>query len=139
MIEPGAQPDELEHRAVDVVEHHHVYVGVLRHLRQAYGCPHGCLELVIVHVVHHPVAGGEAVAVFLKLRLWRAVYDLAVDRVREETDLRTELGEHVVGVDVGAPHRLVVVGEQSHGRLAHDGACARSLGEDPDLRVHLLA
>ena len=45
-------------------------------------------------------------------------------------DFRADLGEEVVIVDIGAPHRLVHVGHQAYVGVAKDGAGACGIGID---------
>ena len=54
-------------------------------------------------------------------------------------DLRSDLGEQVIVVDVRRPHRLVHVGHEAYIGFTEHRPCQGRAGEDPDLFIHLIS
>ena len=79
MVEPGAASGHLESGGVDVVVDHQVGVGVLGQFREGERRDGRTLELAVLHVVHHPVAACQLVAVGLQFLFRDRVDDIAVD------------------------------------------------------------
>ena len=100
-----------------------VYVVLFCEFLDAEGRLDASDELVIFHVLHHPVLACELVGVCLHLLVGEIVDLSAVVAVWEIMDFRTYLGEKVIVVEVCAPHRLVHVGHEAYVRVAEDCAC----------------
>ena len=138
VIKTGAQSHQPEHRLVDVIEDQNVGIGHASHLRQSDRGANRSPEFFGIDVVHHPVSGRQLVAICVQYGVVHAVDDLAVGRIGEEMDLRTDFREERVGIEIGGPHRLVVIGQQSEIRLPQQAAYAGGCGECPDASGHLL-
>ena len=137
-VETGPAAGRAEGGLVYVVVHIAVYVVLLGQFFDAQGGLYAANELVVVHVLHHLVFGGELVGIGLYLFLGEVFNLRSVVAVGEVMDFRAYLGKEVVVVEVGAPHGLVHVGHEAHGRLPEDAAGAGGIGINPHFLRYLL-
>ena len=137
-IESRTAAGSTECCLVDVVVYVAVDVVLLGELLDAEGSLHASDELVILDVIHHPVLACKLVGILLHFLIRKVVDLCSVVAVRKIVDLRTDLGEEVIIVNVGAPHGLVHVCHETHVRVAEDGACPRCVCVDLEFLGNLL-
>ena len=122
-IESSSAACHPECSLVDVVIYIAVDVVLLSELLDSECRLHAADELVIFHIAHHLVFAREFVCICLHLLFGEVVDLCTIVAVRKIVDLRTDLGEQVVVVEICAPHGLVHVGHQTHIGVAEDSTC----------------
>ena len=115
---------------VDIVVDVTVDIVFLSHFLDGKGSLYASDEFVVFYIRHHLVAPCQLVRVSLDLFIREGVNLCSVVAVGEIMDFGPYLGEQVVIVDIGAPHRFVHIRHQSYVRVAENRADARGFSED---------
>ena len=119
-VEARAAAGSAERSLVYVVIDIAVHIVLLGQFLDAKGGLHAADELVVFYIVHHFVLRAKFIGTGLYFFVRKRLYFSAIIGVWKIVDLRPNLGEKVVIVDIGAPHGLVHIGHEAHVGLPQD-------------------